>query len=526
MKAEHLSEAIGNIDEKLHIEAAEIRKKKRRPRWIAWVAVAACIALALALARPFLHNGDSPSASPSTPILEAPASTGTSEHPSSEQADKTPLGTTNQSIYYDMDRLALERMIAAAEYPQMEQYPTTFSMQDWTRYMDAYERWLTGREEIRSSVETPQDESYFNDFYERSAAEFLKCNADENVVYSPTNVYMALSMLAELTEGESRQQILDLLGAESIEALRTNAKYLWTNNYSDDGVLTTVMANSLWLSEDLSYNRQTMDMLAEQYYASSFQGKMGSEEYDAVLRDWLNKQTGGLLKDSVNDLSFDPMTVMALASTIYFNGHWKDSFNPERTTSDIFHANNGDTTVDFMNGGMYGYAYWGKSFTAIQKGMQNGASMWLILPDEGKTVQDVLDEGEIFEMTAGKTSWPQSKHVNINLSMPKFDVTSNLDLVDGLKRLGVHDVFDYTVSDFTPMSDCIEYVYVSQAEHAARVSVDEDGCEAAAYAVMMLEATGAPIFSDTLDFILDRPFLFVITGCGDQPLFIGIVNQV
>ena len=35
------------------------------------------------------------------------------------------------------------------------------------------------------------------------------------------NVYMALAMLAEVTDGESRQQILTLLGSENIEALRS-----------------------------------------------------------------------------------------------------------------------------------------------------------------------------------------------------------------------------------------------------------------------------------------------------------------
>jgi hypothetical protein len=31
---------------------------------------------------------------------------------------------------------------------------------------------------------------------------------------------------------------------------------------------------------------------------------------------------------------------------------------------------------------------------------------------------------------------------------------------------------------------------------------------------------------DEIDFVLDRPFLFVITGEDGLPLFIGIVNQV
>ena len=41
------------------------------------------------------------------------------------------------------------------------------------------------------------------------------------------NVYMALAMLTETTGGNTRQELLDLLGETGIEAVRTRAKDLW-----------------------------------------------------------------------------------------------------------------------------------------------------------------------------------------------------------------------------------------------------------------------------------------------------------
>ena len=35
--------------------------------------------------------------------------------------------------------------------------------------------------------------------------------------------------------------------------------------------------------------------------------------------------------------------------------------------------------------------------------------------------------------------------------MPKFDVSSDLDLIDGLKELGVTDLCDMNVSNFDPL---------------------------------------------------------------------------
>ena len=68
-----------------------------------------------------------------------------------------------------------------------------------------------------------------------------------------------------------------------------------------------------------------------------------------------------------------------------------------------------------------------------------------------------------------------------------------------------------------------EPIAVSQAAHAARVTVDEEGCTAAAFTVISA-ATGTPMVEEEADFVLDRPFLFCITGESGLPLFVGVVH--
>ena len=74
------------------------------------------------------------------------------------------------------------------------------------------------------------------------------------------------------------------------------------------------------------------------------------------------------------------------------------------------------------------------------------------------------------------------------------------------------------------MADADELA-LSQAKHAARVKIDEDGCEAVAYTVLLMETTEMIEQPETVEFKLDRPFLFTITGLDGLPLFAGIVNQ-
>ena len=147
---------------------------------------------------------------------------------------------------------------------------------------------------------------------------------------------------------------------------------------------------------------------------------------------------------------------------------------------------------------------------AIARALVNEPSM--LLADE-PTMDFLLSGGESVE----------SKYLIVNLALPKFDTASDLDLADSLKALGITDVFDPAVSDFSPMTDDTA-AYLSQAKHAARVTVDEEGVTAAAYTVMMTCGAAAPP-EEEVDFVLNRPFVFAITGTDGLPLFVGIVHQ-
>ena len=432
--------------------------------------------------------------------------------------------------------------LAVADYPEMHPYPrqddyfsssTIHSSADYDR---DYEAWQADITALRSTADYT---GMMDKFLSASTAQFLTGAGEENRICSPLNVYMALSMLAETAGENSRQQILDLLQVDSIEALRDRAAALWKDHYRDDGTVTSILGNSLWLRSGMTYSQKVLDILAKDYYASSFSGEMGSEEYDQALRDWLNEQTGGLLAEQAEGLEMKPETVLALASTIYFKAAWDDEFNKDRTETDTFHALSGDVDVDFMRRTLDGAFYWGDDFTAAELRFQEGGGMWLILPAEGTTVDQLLESGQAMDFllspkydryddkgNVAVEGWTGQKYLTIHLSMPKFDVSSDLDLIDGLKELGVTDVFDGSVSNFDPLgASTDDPLYVSQAKHAARVKVDEEGCEAAAYTVMMVDPTSAAPPNDEVDFTLDRPFLFAVTGDSGLPLFTGVVNQ-
>ncbi|MGN1109259.1 MAG: serpin family protein, partial [Oscillospiraceae bacterium] len=128
-------------------------------------------------------------------------------------------------------------------YPEMAEYPNEYNL----TFDNDYENWWNDRRAQGYNVSF--DEGLW-DFCGSSTRQFLS-GTEENRVYSPVNLYMALSMLAEITDGESRQQILDLLSAGEIDELREQAGKLWNANYCDDGAITSILGNSVWLDKSL-----------------------------------------------------------------------------------------------------------------------------------------------------------------------------------------------------------------------------------------------------------------------------------
>jgi len=369
------------------------------------------------------------------------------------------------------------------------------------------------------------DPAALTHWFTTSIPALMRNAGKENRVCSPLNIYMALSMLAAVTGGETRQQILDALGAESLDALQKQAAQLWAENSWDDGLVTSTLANSIWLRDGYNYNSETLQTLGEDFYASAFSGEMGSDAYNNILRDWINEHTGNLLTEQAGKLELNADTVLALVSTLYYSASWHDKFSSAATTQDVFHAPNGDVSTDFLHSSDSNTVYYGDGFSAIGLSLENSGRMWLLKPDEGVDAAELLQNEDTLGFLLANGEWSQTQRAIVNLSLPKFDVSSDLDILDTLAQLGMTDVLDGIKSDFTPLTAANDSLALTQAKHAARVKIDEDGCEAAAYTILGVEATAMMGPEDEIDFTLDNPFVFAITGIDGLPLFVGLVNQ-
>lgn len=365
-------------------------------------------------------------------------------------------------------------------------------------------------------------------FYKKTLAQVLgaskaaKAGSTANALYSPVNVYLALAMLTETTDGNSRQQLLDLLGEKSLSSLRKRVQNIFTANYQDDGDCTSLLANSLWLNESLQYNQKTLETLAKKHYAYSFAGKPGTKEMDKALQSWINEQTHDLLKDQAGNLTLDPAVVLALVSTIYYKAAWSEQFDKAATKQETFHVPGADKKVDMMHLTESFPYYTGKNFEAVALPLRNSGSMWFFLPKKGVTPAKLASDSEVLSLLTDTENYKDFSYPRVTLTLPKMDAVSDVDLIKDLQKLGVTDIFG-AKANFAPLMEDSSNTSVTQIEHAARVKTDEDGVEAAAFTAIVLAKSSLPL--QQIDFTVDRPFYFAITGYTGDLLFTGVVND-
>ena len=423
------------------------------------------------------------------------------------------------SVYFiHVPALIFAGTVSAASPSRLEERPNYDAYADKNAFradLDAY----IALQEQRSDI-AAEANAQLRSFFQKGSAEFLS-GQDQNPVWSPVNAYIGLAMAAEIAGGNSRQQILDLFNTSNIATLRSQVSAVWESIYQDDGNEICILGNSLWIDDETRFHQEAADALSYHYYADVFQANLVKPQTGKDIQNWLNNHTGGLLKDQVKNITLTDDMILALYSTIYFQAKWSDEFDAAQNTTDVFHSPGGDTTATYMNAQLRQMNYyWGKNFSAVALSLKNGSRMWFILPDEGSSPNEVLSDGEYLDMIAD--TWENSKYMKVNLTIPKFDVTAQLQLRQGLEKLGVTDIFDMAKAD---LSGGVETVpaWFSAANQATRVQIDETGVKAAAYIELPACGSAAPP-EEIIDFVLDRPFLFVITS-SQLPLFAGVVNE-
>ena len=370
-----------------------------------------------------------------------------------------------------------------------------------------------------ASHETVNPDDAFKNAYDNFSVELLKKCFDgkSNTLISPLSVSTALTMTANGTNGQTKDEMEKVLGnGISLDELN---KYLSSFNDSltsgEDFSLKS--ANSIWFikGNNFNVNNEFLQTNADLYHAEIYKRAYNSDIVNGI-NNWVTEHTDGMI-DKLLD-SNDKLSNIALINAIAFDAVWEtyyfDNFvedgaftdangNEQSTTMLISEESeyiNGDNCTGFIKkykGGKYGFA--------------------AILPDSNIPVDEFVGSltGEkLFKMLQN------TETANVVANIPKFEYEYSADLNEMLKTLGMPTAFSDS-ADFSGISG--SKLLISDVLHKTKISVTEEGTRAAAATGVVMSA--AP--DGDKQVILNRPFMYMIIDTEAMlPLFAGVYTGV
>lgn len=332
----------------------------------------------------------------------------------------------------------------------------------------------------------------------------------ENVVVSPYSAGVALSMLAEGAEDQTRAEFDNALNGCIFKA----------EDLGNNDTITVKSSNSVWVDNNFSIRNSYTNLLEKDFDAFIDALSFADPATVKAINDWCAENTNGKIDEIIDRL--DPGAVMVLVNALYFNAPWEDEFSPENTYETDFHGQTKNSKVKMMsrNGRMNYAEYYGCQMVELPYA-GGRYSMIVILPPAGMDADAMMQYlGEsVYDMAMGMFQPRQVK-----FKMPKAKIETSLILNQALKNMGIKSAFT-SAADFKGIA-AMGPLVLDQVKQKCYIDISEKGTEAAAVTSAQIRLTSMRPEPDTVEMTVDRPYLFVINDkTNDNILFAGkIVN--
>ena len=306
-------------------------------------------------------------------------------------------------------------------------------------------------------------------------------------IFSPISITFALSLLHLSAHGNTDKQLTELFGHKYTLDELNNIYKLFNNEIMK-------MTNALIINKKYKVNNKYLESISNLALIE----QSDFTNINVIIKktnDYIEKNTNGLIKNTLKENDINNMTIMILINTIYFKANWLHEFNIENTYKERF---NNTKQVDMMYQQNNFNYYENNKLQMIELPYKNeDYVMGIILPKDNKI--PIINTSQFNDLV---NSLQEEK---VQLHLPKFKHRKNIQLVPILEKLGVTDLFNNKAN-----LDLAKEAYVSKIIHEAVVIVDEKGTEAAAVTVIIMKQMMAMPTKKPIIFKADHEFIYYI----------------
>ena len=364
-----------------------------------------------------------------------------------------------------------------------------------------------------------------NDFsYELFRKVYELQESPKSMIISPISVSMMLGMLNDGAEGKTSEEILSMLGFNTSDKQEVNEYYhtLMEEIPNVDPKVLVKIANYM------AINNQKKDLQLSETFRSDmqryYQAEVASLDFTSpvaltTINNWCSKQTDDNIPSIIEELN--PDAFMYLLNAVSFNASWLNKFDANDTKEMAFTMDGGsEVNRLFMHREaqiLYGE---NETFSSIVLPYGSNGESWkmrIYLPQQGKTVNDVLD----FLCDASAEEYSTSTQF-VDILVPRFTSDSQTDLGPAIKSMGGTTMFDPRLSELTICSN--GRAWVNKLQQKTSIDVSEDGTELQTVTICEIEAVGCPLI-DLFEFHANRPFVYVVEEARSGVVFFTGVYQ-
>jgi len=372
--------------------------------------------------------------------------------------------------------------------------------------------------------------------YEMLIRNLEQADENSNVMISPVSISLALEMAAMGAEGDTYDQMAEILGNGASKYDFDEYVQDYMKSIKKDKAL--VLANSIWLDENRLEEKnyvlsdEYMNLMEDHFKAGANSVDFKDKDTVDLINEWVADNTDDMIDEVIDGI--DDNTMMYLINAACFEGTWAKEYTEYQIDKNgIFTNANGKEEHVTMLNSTEGYLCYSDNATGFLKYYDGDryAFMAILPDDESLSLQEfseLFSEDEFVSFYNNSTIGS-----DVIAKMPVFSFDYDVELNEVLEDMGMEDAFSGNKADFSSMAyttDDDHNLCIGSVIHKTHIELDEKGTKAAAVTVVEMkdnEACAIPDPSEPVEVILDRPFMFAIMDTEyDVPVFIGAVNTV
>ena len=357
---------------------------------------------------------------------------------------------------------------------------------------------------------------------------------EKSIVFSPTAIIYSLNMLNNGAAGTTKQTLCHALGYQEkqlddvnklnkkilIGQRRETFSNLGASNPKDKGSSNGYMvtANFMALNEATELLPEYQKALQDYYFTNIIAS--ANQQQERIKADSLCAK---ITKGDITTLPIDVSTPYSaqIINAVALRIPWSNEFVGETTNGQTFYKQDGNQTkVNMMHTfdqdkNFLGYE--GKQYKVLTLAMKNGFFMYVVLPNKGKKLGDIINDFK--DSTLYNLTKLHKQYDEVEIALPKFSTSIKLPLKELYAKSGLGVLFSQQAANFSQMSP--SPLYIDKVYQQIRLDVNEKGVAARAVQSTSMMTLGINTHPTRFTFTANHPFFYYITDQFGNVCFMG-----